>query len=77
MKKGTLARKIYGTDLISERHRHRYELNPEYMKILAQNGMIISGTSPDGELVEIVEIKDHPFMIASQFHPEDLYLPSN
>ena len=72
LKKGSLARKIYGSDIISERHRHRYELNPEYREILEKHGMIVSGTSPDGLLPEIVELKPdiHPFYIAVQFHPE-------
>jgi len=72
LKKGTLARKIYISDTISERHRHRYELNPEYRDILEQHGMIISGSSPDGFLPEIIELdkKLHPFFIAVQFHPE-------
>ena len=55
---------------ISERHRHRYELNNEYRDILAKNGMVFSGLSPDGELVEISELKDHPWFIGVQFHPE-------
>lgn len=72
LKKESLARKIYGTDVISERHRHRYELNPEYVDILEEDGMIVSGYSPDGLLPEIVELdkKLHPFFIAVQFHPE-------
>ena len=70
LKKSSLASKLYKTEEISERHRHRYELNNEYRKIMEDNGMTISGTSPDGELVEIVEIKNHPYFIASQFHPE-------
>ena len=70
LKKSSLASKLYKTEEISERHRHRYEFNNEYRKIMEDNGMTISGTSPDGELVEIVEIKNHPYFIASQFHPE-------
>ncbi len=72
IKKGTLARSIYKKDKISERHRHRYELNPEYIDILEENGMIISAKSPDGILPEIIELdkKLHPFFIAVQFHPE-------
>jgi CTP synthase len=72
LKKGSLARKIYRSESISERHRHRYELNPEYIDILEKNGMTISGTSPDGLLSEIIELdtKLHPFFIAVQFHPE-------
>ncbi|MCL1902644.1 MAG: CTP synthase, partial [Alphaproteobacteria bacterium] len=67
---GTLANKIYGAKNISERHRHRYELNTEYEKTLKKCGMIISGRSPDGKLPEIVEVPKHPFFIACQFHPE-------
>ncbi|AHY46737.1 PyrG: CTP synthase [Rubrobacter radiotolerans] len=67
---GSLARKVYGTDEVQERHRHRYEVNNEYRDVLTEAGMVFSGTSPDGRLVEIAELKDHPFFIASQFHPE-------
>ncbi|CAA9483204.1 MAG: CTP synthase [uncultured Rubrobacteraceae bacterium] len=67
---GTLAAEVYGSDLVHERHRHRYEVNNAYREALEDAGMIFSGTSPDGRLVEIAEIKDHPFFIGSQFHPE-------
>ena len=67
---GTLAADVYGTDLVQERHRHRYEVNNAYREALEEAGMVFSGTSPDGRLVEIAEMKDHPFFIASQFHPE-------
>ena len=67
---GTLAQRIYGTDEISERHRHRYEVNPEYRETLAEGGMRFSGLSPDGQLVEIIELPDSPFFLATQFHPE-------
>ncbi len=70
LKKGTKARTAYATDRIDERHRHRYEFNNAFREKLEQNGMVISGESPDGGLMEIVEIKDHPFMVGSQFHPE-------
>lgn len=70
LKKASLASKLYGAEEISERHRHRYEFNNEYRKIMEDNGMTFSGTSPDGELVEIIELKRHPYFIASQFHPE-------
>ena len=70
LKKSSLASKLYKAEEISERHRHRYEFNNEYRKIMEDNGMTISGTSPDGELVEIIELKKHPYFIASQFHPE-------
>lgn len=67
---GTNARSSYGMDEISERHRHRYEFNNKYIKQMSEHGLVISGLSPDGELVEIVEIKDHPWFTACQFHPE-------
>ncbi len=70
LKPGTKAEKIYGTDKISERHRHRYEFNNAYRDEFEEKGFKISGISPDHELVEMVEITDHPFMVASQFHPE-------
>lgn len=70
LKEGTLARKLYGKDEISERHRHRFEFNNNYREICEENGLIISGTSPDGRLVEIVEYTKHPYFIAGQFHPE-------
>ena len=70
LQEGTLARKIYGTSKVSERHRHRYEVNNEYREILAEHGMIFSGLSPNGRLVEMIELKNHPWFIACQFHPE-------
>ena len=72
IKEGTLAEKVYGTKEIAERHRHRFEYNNDYKERLENAGLICSGTSPDGELVEIVELsqKEHPFFIAGQFHPE-------
>ncbi len=70
LKKGTLAHSIYQTDVISERHRHRYEFNNEYKNNFENSGMIASGRNPDTELVEIVEIPEHPFFIGVQFHPE-------
>ncbi len=72
---GTLAQRIYGQDEILERHRHRYEVNNSYREQLAQAGLIFSGLSPDGELVEMIEIKDHPYFIGCQFHPEFLSRP--
>ncbi|MFC1887416.1 CTP synthase [Candidatus Cloacimonadota bacterium] len=68
--KGSLANKIYRQENISERHRHRYEYNNDYRKILEEKGLVISGVSPDDFLVEIVEITDHPFYFGVQFHPE-------
>lgn len=66
----SMAARCYGMPEISERHRHRYEFNPEYRQPLTDAGMIQSGLSPDGRLVEIVEIPDHPWFVAVQFHPE-------
>ena len=68
--KTTKAYELYGTDQIAERHRHRYEVNNDYRKILTDNGLTLSGLSPDGRIVEMIEIKDHPFFIATQAHPE-------
>ncbi|MBF0184252.1 MAG: CTP synthase [Magnetococcales bacterium] len=70
LQEGTLAARIYGCREISERHRHRYEFNNTYRSRLEEAGMIFSGSSPDGSLVEIVELPEHPFFIACQFHPE-------
>ncbi len=70
IKAGTLAEKVYGTNKIDERHRHRFEYNNEYKERLEEAGLTCSGVSPDGSLVEIVELKDHPYFIAGQFHPE-------
>ena len=67
---GTLAHKAYGVDEVEERHRHRYEFNNAYRARLEEAGVVASGLSPDGTLVEICELRDHPFMIGSQFHPE-------
>jgi CTP synthase len=66
----SLALKLYGRKKISERHRHRYEFNNGYAERLTQNGMVLSGISPDGNLVEIVELKNHPWFLGCQFHPE-------
>jgi len=67
---GTKSLEAYGVKEISERHRHRYELNNSYRDMLTDNGLVLSGTSPDGRLVEMVEIPDHPWFVAVQFHPE-------
>ena len=73
---GTLAHQLYGQEVVQERHRHRYEFNNTYRERLAAAGLTFSGLSPDGRLVEIVEIKDHPFFIAAQFHPEFISRPN-
>ena len=70
LKEGTVAHKLYDKTDISERHRHRYEVNNDYRDVLTGNGMILSGTSPDGHIVEMIELKDHPFYVATQAHPE-------
>ena len=70
LKKGTKAFEAYGTEEISERHRHRYEVNNEYREALEQNGMVICGTSPNGSIVEMMELPNHPWFVACQFHPE-------
>ena len=70
LKSGTTSYKAYGRSDISERHRHRYELNNEYREILEKNGMLMAGVNPEKDLVEIIEIPNHPFFVASQFHPE-------
>jgi len=70
LKEGTLAHKAYRKEEISERHRHRYEFNNLFRDQLEQAGLVISGASPDGELVEIVELADHPWFLGCQFHPE-------
>ncbi|MFN8255756.1 MAG: CTP synthase [Bacteroidales bacterium] len=70
LKKGSSADKAYGTNLVNERHRHRYEFNNAYLKDFEKNGMIASGINPDTELVEIMEIPQHPWFIGVQFHPE-------
>ena len=68
--KGTKAHKLYGKEIIEERHRHRYEFNNEYRQVLIDNGLIISGVNPERNLVEIIEIEEHPYFVACQFHPE-------
>ena len=70
VKPGSLAHQMYGKTNISERHRHRYEVNNEYVKVLTEHGMVVSGAAPDGSLVEMIELQDHPWFIGTQFHPE-------
>ena len=66
----TVAKSIYKDEIIYERHRHRYEVNNKYREQLSKSGMVFSGLSPDNELIEIIELDDHPFFMGSQFHPE-------
>jgi len=68
--KGTLAEKLYGKDEVLERHRHRYEFNMNYREKMGEKGFTISGTSPDGSLAELIELRDHPYFVACQYHPE-------
>lgn len=70
IKEGTIARELYDVESVDERHRHRYEFNNQYKEQLEEAGMTFSGTSPDGRLVEMIELKDHPYFVAVQFHPE-------
>ena len=70
MKEGSCSAELYGSRVVSERHRHRYELNQNYLSQFEEKGLKLMGTSPDGTLGEIVEIPEHPFFIAVQFHPE-------
>jgi len=70
LEEGTLARSIYGEELISERHRHRYEVNHKYLDTLEEHGLVISGRSPDGKFIEMVELPGHPWYLGCQFHPE-------
>jgi CTP synthase len=68
--RGTVAKKIYGHDEVMERHRHRYEFNMKYRDCMTDKGFTISGTSPDGTLAEMIELRDHPYFLACQYHPE-------
>lgn len=77
LREGSKAREIYGTKQISERHRHRFEVNNSFREALEAKGWIPSGTSPDGNLVEIIELQDHPWFVAVQFHPEFKSNPRN
>lgn len=76
IKPGSRAEALYQAEVIQERHRHRYEFNNEYRQKYEENGMVFSGVSPDGVLVEMAELEGHPFMMASQFHPEFLSRPN-
>ena len=70
IREGTRAFQAYGAPLISERHRHRYEVNNRYRPILGEHGMVYCGTSPDDHLVEMIELTEHPWFVGVQFHPE-------
>jgi CTP synthase len=70
LRPGSLANRIYESSVISERHRHRYEFNRQFENVLTDHGLIISGASPDKNFVEIIELADHPWFLACQFHPE-------
>jgi CTP synthase len=70
LKEGSIARDAYGLELIDERHRHRYEVNPEYVPQLEERGFRVTGKSPDGKFVEIIELENHPWFLGCQFHPE-------
>ncbi len=74
--KGTKAYEAYQDEVVYERHRHRYEFNNHYRQMMEQAGFVFSGTSPDGRLVEVIELKDHPWFVASQFHPEFISRPN-
>lgn len=76
LKEGTKAKEAYGEEVVYERHRHRYEFSNSYRETLESAGFIFSGTSPDGRLVEIIELADHPYFVASQFHPEFVSRPT-
>ncbi len=72
---GTLAHRLYGEEVVYERHRHRYEFNNAYRNLFLESGYVVSGSSPDGRLVELIELKGHPFFTACQYHPEFLSRP--
>lgn len=76
LKRGSIAQKAYGLKKVEERHRHRFEFNNQYREQFAEHGMVYSGLSPDKQLVEITELRDHPFMLGTQFHPEFLSRPT-
>jgi len=77
LKPGSVAAKVYGTTEISERHRHRYEVNNDLRETLSKHGLVFSGLSPDERLVEMIELPGHPFFVACQFHPELKSRPDN
>jgi CTP synthase len=73
---GTKAHEAYGNDTVAQRHRHRYEVNLELRPRIEEAGLTVSGTSPDGRLVEVIELPDHPFYVAAQYHPEFISRPT-
>ncbi len=77
LKEGSLAKHAYGNDVVHERHRHRYEFNNKFRERLEKSGLVISGTSLNGNLVEMIELKEHPFFVGTQFHPEFTSRPLN
>jgi CTP synthase len=70
LKQGSRCAQLYGADVITERHRHRFEVNNDYRQALESAGLVLSGTSPDNRLVEMIELEDHPYFVGCQFHPE-------
>lgn len=70
LRRGTKVHRAYGSDMISERHRHRYEFNNEYREAMDRAGLEVVGLNPESNLVEVVELRDHPFFVGTQFHPE-------
>ena len=76
LKENTKVAEIYGETEIEERHRNRYEVSDEYFDLLEENGLVLSGLSPDGRLVESIEISDHPFFVGVQYHPEFISRPN-
>ena len=76
LSEGTKAYEAYQDEVVYERHRHRYEFNNQYRQMMEEKGFVFSGTSPDGRLVEIVELQEHPWFVASQFHPEFISRPN-
>ncbi|MCK4927696.1 MAG: gamma-glutamyl-gamma-aminobutyrate hydrolase family protein, partial [Candidatus Aenigmarchaeota archaeon] len=77
LKKGTIIEKLYGTEKVSERHRHRYEVNNRYVPTIENKGLLFSGKSPDGNLMEFLELPEHPYFVATQAHPELKSKPLN
>jgi CTP synthase len=77
LEKGSLAAEAYGQTSISERHRHRYEVANKYREAMAQKGLVLSGMSPDQRLVEMIELREHPYFVGCQFHPEFKSRPQN